>query len=346
MTATYGIEQRKTRWCDFLDMSKPPSHMFLISYNPDPPERPSPWPTKVQERIDWAWSQYARQMEQLAWLRHDTIPFLEPYTGTEIFAEAFGCPVQRFEDTMPFARPLIHSAREVASLRVPDIGAPPLATLFAIADELRRRAGPGAMMKLVDIQSPMDIAALIWDKNEFYIGIHESPEAVKELAAKVSALLTNFMDEWFRRYGTDFIAHFPSYYMPKGITLSEDEVGSVNREMFERFFLPELEALSNRYGGLGMHCCAHARHQWASFAKIPNLRLLNLVQPNDTLRAAWAFFADKVPQMHSWFGDGPAWTWPAQYPAGARMVMRTEATTVAEAQETADKLWAACGRDV
>jgi hypothetical protein len=39
--------------------------------------------------------------------------------------------------------------------------------------------------------------------------------------------------------------------MPKGITLSEDEVGSVSSEMFQKFFLPELQDLSARYGGLG-----------------------------------------------------------------------------------------------
>jgi hypothetical protein len=189
----------------------------------------------------------------------------------------------------------------------------------------------------------MDIAALIWDKNAFYVALRETPEAVVELAAKVRELLTTFLDEWFRRYGSEFIAHYPAYYMPAGLTLSEDEVGAVSSDMFVKYYLPELAELSGRYGGIGMHCCAHARHQWGNFKMIPGLRLLNLVQPNEVLRQAWSFFAGTVPQMHPWSGDGPAWTWPAQYPAGARLVMEAPARTRDEAIELAERLRAACG---
>jgi len=344
MSGTYGIAERKARWRAFLDMQQPPIHVFFVAYNPDPIERPLPWPSLKQERIEYAWQMYEREMARMEWLRDDYIPHLAPYTGTEIFAEAFGCQVHRADDNMPFALPLIHEAREVAALRVPEVSATPLALLFEIGDELRHRAGPEAVMKLVDIQTPMDIAALIWDKNSFYIAMQETPEAVKELAAKVMQLLVTFQDEWFRRYGTEFIAHYPSYYMPDGFTLSEDEVGAVSASMFDEFFLPELTELSEHYGGLGIHCCAHAKHQWANFKRIPNLRLLNLVQPEETLREAWRYFADHVPQMHSWSGDGPAWTWPQQYPPNARVVIQATAETQDQALELSDKLWATCGR--
>ena len=339
-----GLEARKRRWLAFLDMSLPPSHVFQIAYPPDDLPRPQPWPDKKAERIEWAWQTYQRQMARAEWLRDDSLPYLDVYTGTEIFAEAFGCQVHRPEDNMPFAKPAIGDARDVSRLKAPDLGSTPLAMLFDIADELRRRAGPSALLKMIDIQSPMDIAALIWDKNGFYVGIVDAPEAVRELAAKVRGLLAAFLDEWFARYGSEFIAHYPAYYMPRGITLSEDEVGAVSQGMFEEFFLPELVELSGRYGGFGMHCCANARHQWDGFKKIPRLRLLNLVQPEDQLRAAYAFFAGHVAQMHSWCGAGPAWTWPEQYPQGARVVLQASAATRDEAIELSEKLCAACGR--
>jgi uroporphyrinogen-III decarboxylase len=278
------------------------------------------------------------------WLEDDSIPYLDVYTGTEIFAEAFGCQVYRPEDNMPFAVPRIHSASEVAKLRVPDLSVAPLAMLFEIADELRRRAGKEAIVRLVDIQSPMDIAALIWDKNDLYVAIIDDPDAVKELAAKVDELMITFLDEWFARYGQEFIAHYPIYYMSQGITLSEDEVGAVDEEMFLEFYLPELVGLSERYGGIGIHCCADARHQWGNFKQVRNLRLLNLVQPVKELRAAYEFFATHVPQMHSWYGDGPAWTWPEQYPEGARVVMEANAASRDEALKLAERLHIACGR--
>ncbi len=341
----HGVKDRVQRWRDFLDLQKPPQHVFRINYAPDNVERPRLWPDKKAERIEWAWQAYERHLARTEWLRDDSLPCLFPCTGTEIFAEAFGCRVHRPTDNNPFALPLVHNAAEARRLTVPEVGATPLAMLFEIADELRRRAGDGALMKLVDIQSPMGIAALIWDKNTFYMALVEEPEAVRELAAKVKELLTAFLDAWFARYGTEFISHCPDCYMPRGVTLSEDEAGAVNERMFDELFLPDLAELSERYGGIGIHCCADARHQWEGFLRVPGLRVLNICQPAGEVWDAYRFFARHTAQSHSWFGDGPAWTWPAQLPEGSRAVIEVTANKREEALELSDRLWTACGRD-
>jgi len=339
----YSIEARTQRWCDFL--SDPDAgHLFLIDYVPDVETPPLPWRELASARIEWAWRQYERQRARIEWLRDDTLPYLDMRTGTEIFAEAFGCPVHFPDDNMPFALPLIQHAGEVAPLQVPDVSTSSVAYLFDIADELVRRAGPDALVKLVDIQSPMDIAALIWEKSSFYPALIEAPEAALELADKVKQFLTAFLDAWFARYGDAFIAHYPSYYMPKGLTLSEDEVGAVSVGTFERLFLPELTELSEHYGGIGIHCCAHAHHQWEGFRDVPGLRLINLVQPTERLREAYRYFAG-VPQMHSWCGEGDPRAWPATYPQGSRVVIQVSAATRDEALRLSDALWTACGRD-
>jgi len=345
LTDTTGkVRQRVARWCDFYDNAAPPRHMVMVRYNEGLPDRPLPYPDRVDARIEWAWTKYRRQMEQVQWLDDDTVPYLDVYTGTDIFAAAFGCRVHLSGDTMPFVLPRISSASEVAALQIPRFDTQPLDTLFQMADELRRRAGDDALLRLVDIQTPMDIAALIWDKNSFYMAMIESPEAVKELAAKVSELLVVFLDEWFARYGQAFIAHFPDYYMPGGVTVSEDEIGAVNGEMFLEFFLPELVALSQRYGDIGVHCCAHARHQWPHLKAIPDLRLLNLVQPKEVLADAYGEFADHVPQMHSWCGDGNPAEWIGQYPQGSRVVLQVPADTRDEAARRCDEVRSALSK--
>ncbi|MFH1568917.1 MAG: uroporphyrinogen decarboxylase family protein [Gemmatimonadota bacterium] len=333
---------RKARWTQFLERSGPPGHMLLVRYDEGLPPRPLPHPDRVAERIEWAWLKYRKQLEAASWLDDDAVPCLDPYTGTEIFAAAFGCRVHRPEDTNPFALPLIHDAGEVAGLRVPEISAEPLAVLFEIADELRRRAGPEGLMRLPDIQSPMDIAALIWDKNDFYIAALEAPEAVRELAAKVRQLLTAFLDEWFARYGRDFVAHYPDYYMPGGITLSEDEIGAVNPEMFRQLFLPELAELSSRYGCLGMHCCADAHQHWEAWKEIPALRLLNIVQKPPVVQEAYTYFAGHTTQMHSWCGDGEPAAWT--FPEDSRVVVSAGGGPPDAARELVEKLRGPLGR--
>lgn len=333
------IADRIDRWCQFLDIGSRQRFIHLITCNEGVPDRPLPNPENKSARIEWAWDMYRRRLDQVQWLDDDSLPYLDPYTGTEIFAEAFGCPVNHPVDNNPFALPIIHDARDVAHIKVPDIDIPPLAILFEIADALRQRADEGVLMRLIDIQSPMDIAALIWDKNSFYPALSETPEAVMVLASKVRQLLVAFLEEWFARYGCDFIAHYPDYYFPQGITLSEDEVGSVSAGMFETYFLPELNELSDHFGGIGMHCCANARHQWDNFKKIKGLHMLNLNQPEEILHEAHGFFADHVAQIHDWSNAWDLSRGSQQFPEHAHIVLRSTVNTRDEAVERAELFW-------
>lgn len=330
------ISTRKHRWNEFLKLDGHQSFIHLIYITDQEMPVPLPNPENKQARIEYAWAMYLRRLEQIQWLEDDAIPFINPYTGTELFAEAFGCQVHRPTDNNPFAKPLISSPGEVEKIKVPSVNCPPLTLVFEIADELRRRAGPEAVMRMVDIQSPMDIAALIWDKNTFYTALIETPEAVLELAAKVKLLLVSFLDEWFNHYGCEFIAHFPEYYFSQGITLSEDEIGAVNPRMFEKYYLPELVELSEHFGGMGMHCCANAHHQWASIKKIPGLKMLNLVQPKEILDEAHAYFADYCAQMQGWQMEWELSRGPEQFPERAHLVLTSTVTTHEEALKKAE----------
>ena len=292
------LEARKRKWVRFCDMSSPVNRMLIASWTRGVPQRPLLWWDRMREREEWAWRQYCMQMEYLDKVRDDSVPYLEIATGTEIFAEAFGCRVHRPEDNNPFALPLIRNAAEFAKVRMPRWEDTNLARLFELADRLKARAGQDALLKLPDIQSPMDIAALIWDKNDFYIAMFEEESAISDLAMMVRELLFSFLDAWFGRYGKELVAHYPFYYLPFGVTMSEDEVGIVSAEMFRKHYLGELKAFSERYGCIGIHCCADAEHQWENFLQIPDLKLLNLVQPPEVTKRAVRFFADRTAQFH------------------------------------------------
>jgi uroporphyrinogen-III decarboxylase len=278
----------------------------------------------------------------MAWLADDALPFLDPYTGTELFAAAFGCRVATPDSDMPFAVPMVRTAAEASKLRGADLDAAPLRLVFEIADELRRRGGDEALMALPDIQSPMDIAALIWDKTDLFCAMATAPRAVTDLAAKTRQLLTDFLDEWFARYGPELIGHYPHDYFPRGVTVSEDEIGSVSEAMFDEFFLPSLCHLADRYGGLGIHCCAAARHQWPGLKSIEGLRLMNICQPPETARAAHVFFSPEIVHHHyGWTPDGPPQTWVRQLPPDARVVLELHEDDREKSVELAEALNAA-----
>ncbi|MCL2645824.1 MAG: hypothetical protein FWD61_02335 [Phycisphaerales bacterium] len=293
----FNFAERIDRWTRFISNDNSPRSMRLVRFDGTLPPMPFPRPDNLPARIEWAWASYEHAQECMTWLDDDALPYLRPYTGTEVFAEAFGCPVHYPTNDMPSARPLVSNAHDASRLRIPTLDHPAIARIFAITDELRRRA-PTALMRLPDIQSPVGIAALIWQKEDFFAALMENPNAAKELISKCTSLMISFLDEWFARYGRSFIAHWPDYYMPYGITLSEDEIGAVSPDIFHQFFLPELAALSNRYGGIGIHCCANSRHQWPAFKQIPNLKLIQLARPFDQTLESLHFFVDHCAQYY------------------------------------------------
>jgi len=170
---------------------------------------------------------------------------------------------------------------------------------------VRREVGPDVPISVPDIQSPLDTAALIWRKQDLFVAMIENPAAVKRLVGKCLRLLKLFLTEFKREFPECNLCHCPIAWAPPelGCWLAEDEVGSISTRMFEEFSLPALVALSETFGGLFIHCCANADHQYGSFKKIPNLRGLNRVFQAPGPRPAIEAFSGQTVLTMAWIGE-------------------------------------------
>jgi len=337
------IERRKERWRNLYKDDGQTKVLYQISCREaETVQQPPLWPEYKQERIEWAWKKYLLDMEKATWLEDDTIPHISMVSGTEIYAEAFGAKVHRPADNMPFAIPFIFSPQDAEKVKVPRLEDTSLMRLFEIGDELIKRGGEEAIFKLPDVQSPMDVVAQLWDKTDLFPNMIEEPEVVKELAQKVKTLQIQFFDEWFKRYGTAYLSHCPDYYMEGGITMSIDEIGNVSAAMYQDFFEKEIMELSERYGGIGIHCCADARHQWEFLKAVPGLRMLNLYQPEHILDESYAYFKDVTAMWPANLENNVAQRLRNKrkeaYPEGSRLVIVEYADTIEEAVRLSDRL--------
>jgi methionine synthase II (cobalamin-independent) len=91
--------------------------------------------------------------------------------------------------------------------------------------------------------------------------------------------------------------------MPFGITISEDEIGAVSSDMYKEFFEKELHEFSERYGQIGIHCCANAKHQWGNLKNVPNLRLINIGKNEPQAYESIEFFRNVCAQHPMVYGD-------------------------------------------
>ena len=347
------LEKRKARWADlYVPDGDNRKFVYLINF-PYPEECgwEHPWRDRMKARTEVAWRTYCASMERYRRVPDDTIPFLDIYTGTEIYAEALGSKVRNPLDNMPFAVPFVGSVRELEKVKVPKLEDSSLMNLFEMADELKRRAGADALMSLPDMQTPLDVVAQIWDKTDLFMAMIDTPEVVQELEEKVKNLQFAFIDEWFRRYGTEFVAHHPRYYMPYGITMSVDEIGSVSTEMFDLFERDILNEMSDRYGAIGIHSCSDSEHQWDKLAEVRNLKLLNLYRNGETIDRAFRRFAHVCAHWHGIQEEKQTAKpiherLPEDYPAGCRVVVTAWASCEKDAVELAKRYGERFGRDI
>jgi hypothetical protein len=256
----------------------------------------------------WIVQKYEIGLQWVEALQDDSVPCADMLTGTQIFAAAFGCAVHTSEYGKPAAMPLVTTAQEADRLRVPGIDSPPLDRIWRMAEIVRRRLGPDVPLSVPDIQSPFDIAALIWRKQDMYLALYDSPDAVKQLVAKCQQLLERFLVEYQRRFAPVNMIHWPRTWAPAGLgcSLSEDEAGAMSRQMFEEFCLPPLVSLSNTFGGMFMHSCADADHLYGSFNKIPRLRGLQRVFQSSGPRPAIEVFSGHTVLLMSGFEEKAA----------------------------------------
>jgi hypothetical protein len=293
------------------DLFAGPLRGHAVLMNPGPAPDPLPLDLTISDRpigdwVDQAERNYARQIEWLEALDDDSVPYAKVNTNTGLFAAAFGCPLHVHEDSPASARPVVGTPSEADRLPQPTLETPTLARVFEFCDGVLARLGPDVPVSVPDIQSAFDVAALVWNKQDLYTAIYDAPESVHRLVGKCQKLLKDFFDEFLRRVPNANLCHCPRAWAPPelGVWLSEDEAGSMSTPMFEQFCLPALADLSETYGGLFMHCCAAADHQYRSFLKIPNLRGLNRVfQQGPGFEPAIAAFSGRAVLMMAWQGE-------------------------------------------
>ena len=320
----------------------------------DAVQPPSPFPGEdvamsahpVAEWLPWAVTCFETWRAWHETLGDDAVPFGRIMTGTETFASAFGCAVHLHENSLPSARPLVTTPQEADALLEPDLSARPLARMLEFAALLVAELGPDVPIGGMDYQSPFDVAALIWNKQDLFLALYEAPDAVRGLVGKCQNVLEKYTREFLRLVPDANLCHCPMAWAPPelGFWLSEDEAGSMSVPMFEGFCLPGLVALSERWGGLFMHCCATADHQYPSFRKIPHLRGLNRAFQAPGPRPAVEAFAGETVLMNAWMGEAQVreiveWAQP-----GSRFLFNMSSANLEEAKPLFATLRALCPR--
>lgn len=225
---------------------------------------------------------YQRAAEMADAVGDDNVPVCQLGTATHIYAAAFGCEVHAFAGSNPAALPRVRTAAEADALPEPDLwSSPTLVRVFEMARAVQSELGSDVPLGPPDMQSGFSTACLVWNKEDLLCAMMDPEEqgAVKRLAAKCARLFKRFLTELRREFPQMSPGNCPRVWVPPalGPWFSNDECGAFSPALFEEFCLPEILDLAATFGGIGMHCCAAAEHQFPHFARIPGFYAFNRV---------------------------------------------------------------------
>lgn len=281
----------------------------------------------VTEWLPWVVENHRRLEQRLAAVQDDAVPTARIATGTHIFAQAMGCAVHRFADNNPCAKPLVASAAEADALPEPELWATPVfERIFELARLARRELGEDVPLGPCDMQSGFDTACLVWEKTDMSMAMAdpEGRASVARLAGKCARLLQAFLAAWRREFPSCSPCHCPLMWTPPelGPWVSNDECGAVSPATFRELIMPELTELARTWGGLGMHCCANAEHQFAAFNEIPGFYAFNRVAARKGWDPILRHFTGPRAPVHvlAWIGEADAARLIANAAPGTRFV--------------------------
>jgi hypothetical protein len=190
----------------------------------------------------------------------DEIPHMQPWFGTGVYANAFGCEYFWRQGEAPDTHVRYHGIEEVRGLPAPDWRkSPVMEMVLDCIDVLKERTRGRFPIAVTDTQSPFDTATLVLDTSEFFTACYTEEETVADLMDTIARLIIEFSREQARRIGEGLVSR-PGHVMPSltslgGILLSDDNLAVSSPAINEKFALRSDQLIAQEMGGVAIHSC-------------------------------------------------------------------------------------------
>lgn len=215
----------------------------------------------------------------------DELPYMEPWVGVGVYANAFGCEYLWRAGEAPATHYKYMTLEEVENIEYPDYRQSPIMRMVIdIIDEMNEKTGGNIPISLTDTQSPFDTATLIVDASNFMIGCYETPEIACRFLNQITDLIIEFSDVQLKHIGN--MAAKPGHIMAscangRGISLSDDNLSFCAAEFNEQFALPFNQRIGEKFGGVAIHSCGNWAHTMPSLRKFDQVFMLDCALSSD-----------------------------------------------------------------
>ncbi len=208
----------------------------------------------------------------------DFVPFLDPFEGVTKIAEAFGCRVVIPENGDPaVAAPIIKKAEDVYSLKKPDPDNPVFLDVFDTIRTWQDLTGSIIPIGTTDPQSPLNVADLLWETNDFFISLYTHKKEVHYLLDMITEVFIDFYSRQLEIIDNRAcpVHAFPLVSPNDGIAVSDDEMALLSPELYEEYGVPCNSRIGEHFGGIYLHSCGRYGDFLDAVTSIEQIRAVN-----------------------------------------------------------------------
>jgi hypothetical protein len=205
--------------------------------------------------------------------------FLEPWYGIGWVAGSFGAEYVWREGQAPDTGCPFKSVEDTAAVETVPVEDTPIGQhILRMTEYFLEKTRGKLPMGLTDISSSLDVASVLIEANNLYLAFYDNPKGLQDLFRRIDERVAGFAAKQWERIG-DRLAKpghgFSSSRAFEGLGISGDTMLMVSNELYERYEVPSLEAMGERFGGVVFHSCGNWTDRIPVIKKISNLRMID-----------------------------------------------------------------------
>ena len=208
---------------------------------------------------------------------NDWLPYLEPWHGIGVYAQAFGCPFEWNDTDAPWTRPIVSDIEGLKRLEKPDIyKSDMLKMVLETTEYFDRQTGGEIYIAPTDTQGPLSNMSLICDVTWMLMEAWDYPDEFHRVLGLVTDLIIEFSLEQHKFCSKPAVPGHTMWSPTSfsGISLSNDMLALVGSDFYREFGLPYDQKIADALGGVGVHSCGDWSH---NFKMVDELKAVTMV---------------------------------------------------------------------
>ena len=226
------------------------------------------------------------------------IPRIISDFGTTSTAEFFGNKATKPSGCNKWIEPIIYNIDDIKKIVLQPSNSLDVNKAYKLWDSVSKKLNTKNLTSsFIDIQGPLNTAALIWEQTDFMMAMYDHPKKVHQVLEIITYKLIDIVKEMISSKMNVEAPLWPYIWLPQdiGVGITEDYMPLLSPELYKEFGIPYLKLFAKHFEGIFIHCCGQFNWHIDNLAKSGiNIIGMEYVHPNIDVKKLFNAFGSSA----------------------------------------------------